>query len=229
MTEIQERLFALQDLGYRAFTAPLVPGVDRDRIIGVRTPAVRRLAKELCREGTAEEFLRQLPHAFFEENGLHAAILCREHDFDRCLDEVERFLPYVDNWATCDGLSPGVFRRHRDRLLERIPIWLSSLHCYTVRFGIGMLMAHFLDEAFEPRFLDWVSAVRSEEYYVNMMSAWYFATALAKQYEAALPYLEDRKLDRWTHNKTIQKAIESFRVPEAHKSYLRNLKRKKDE
>ncbi len=229
MTEIQERLFALQDPGYRAFTAPLIPGVDKDRIIGVRTPAVRNLAKELCREGKAEKFLRELPHTYFEENGLHASILCRVRDFDYCLDEVERFLPYVDNWATCDGLSPEVFRKHRDCLLERIPVWLSSPHCYTVRFAIGMLMAHFLDEAFEPRFLDWVSAVQSEEYYINMMIAWYFATALAKQYEAALPYLEDRKLGRWTHNKTIQKAIESFRVPEKHKSYLRKLKRKKDE
>lgn len=228
MTEIQERLFALQDPGYRAFTAPLLPGVPLESIIGVRTPAVRKLAKELKKEGKAEAFLEELPHRYFEENGLHAALLCEERDFARCLEQVERFLPWVDNWATCDGLSPGCFQKNRAALLERVPAWLGSSRTYTIRFGIGVLMNQFLDEDFRPDYLDWVAEIRSEEYYVNMMIAWYFATALAKQYEAALPYLENRRLDRWTHNKSIQKAVESYRVTEERKAYLRTLRWKKE-
>ena len=228
MTEIQERLFALQDVAYRDFTAPLVPNVARERIIGVRTPAVRKLAAELMREGKGEAFLAELPHAYFEENGLHAAILCRQKDISACLQQVERFLPYIDNWATCDSLNPACFRKNRAVLLERIPVWLASGETYTVRFGIGMLMAHFLDEDFCPEYLDLVAGLRSEEYYINMMIAWYFATALAKRYEAAIPYIENRRLARWTHNKSIQKALESFRVPEERKTYLRALRWKKE-
>lgn len=228
MTEIQERLFALQDVGYRDFTAPLVPNVARESIIGVRTPALRKLAAELMHEGKAESFLEELPHRYFEENGLHAAILCREKDFDKCLQRVENFLPFVDNWATCDGLSPACFRKNRAALLASIPDWLSSGETYSVRFGVGMLMSHFLDEDFHPAYLDRVAELRSEEYYINMMIAWYFATALAKQYEAAIPYIEDRRLARWTHNKSIQKALESFRVPEDRKAYLRTLRWKKE-
>lgn len=228
MTEIQERLFALQDPGYRAFTAPLLPGVPLESIIGVRTPAVRKLAKELKKEGKAEAFLEELPHRYFEENGLHAALLCEERDFARCLEQVERFLPWVDNWATCDGLSPGCFKKNRAALMERVPAWLGSSRTYTIRFGIGVLMNQFLDEDFRPDYLDRVARLRSEEYYVNMMIAWYFATALAKQYEAALPYLENRRLDRWTHNKSIQKAVESYRVTEERKAYLRTLRWKKE-
>ena len=228
MTEIQERLFALRDPAYRDFTAPLLPTVDKETIIGVRTPAVRKLAWELRKEGKAENFLLELPHAWYEENGLHAAILCEEKDFDRCLEQVELFLPWIDNWATCDGLNPNCFKEHHAELIGRVPIWLSSEHCYTIRFGIGVLMNHFLEEDFRPEYLDWVTALRSEEYYVNMMIAWYVATALAKQYEAALPYLENRRLDRWTHNKSIQKALESYRVPEEHKAYLRTLRWKKE-
>ena len=224
MTEIQERLFRLQDPGYREFTAPLLPGVKPDTIIGVRLPAVHALAKELVKEGKAQAFLQELPHRFFEENGLHASILCLEKDVSVCLDEVERFLPFVDNWSVCDGLKPTVLKKHRPELLERIPVWLASERPYTVRFGISMLMSHFLDGDFQPAYLDWVSALRSEEYYVNMMIAWYFATALAKQYEAAVPYIEGRRLARWTHNKSIQKAIESFRVPEERKAYLKSLR-----
>jgi 3-methyladenine DNA glycosylase AlkD len=228
VTEIQERLFALQDEDYRAFIAALVPGVEPERIIGVRTPAVRQLAKTLRKEGKTEAFLARLPHHYFEEYGLHAAILCEEKDFARCIGQVERFLPWIDNWATCDGLNPTCFQRNRAELLDHIPTWLASEHPYTVRFGIGMLMSHFLDKDFDPAYLEWVAALCTEEYYVNMMIAWYFATALAKQYGAALPYLESRRLARWTHNKSIQKALESYRVPEQRKAFLRTLRWKKE-
>ena len=227
MTEIQERLFALGDPAYRDFTAPLLPTVERGSIIGVRVPAVAALAKELRKEGKADAFLRELPHRYFEENGLHAAILSQEKDYALCMTLLERFLPWVDNWSVCDSLKPAVFKKHRPELLERIPEWLRSDRPYTVRFGIAMLMSHFLDEDFQPAFLTWVADLRSEEYYVNMMIAWYFATALAKQYKAAVPYLEERRLARWTHNKSIQKAIESYRVPEEHKAYLKTLRWKK--
>ena len=228
MTEIQERLFALQDPAYRDFTAPLLPSVARETIIGVRTPAVRKLAKELKREGKAGDFLRQLPHAFFEENGLHAALLCLEKDFERCLEETERFLPCVDNWAACDGLNPDCFKKHRRELIERVPAWLGSAHPYTIRFGVSVLMNHFLDGDFRPEYLQWVASIRSEEYYVNMMRAWYVATALAKQYEAAYPFLARRQLDRWTHNKAIQKAVESYRITPEQKAELKLLRWKKD-
>ena len=224
MTEIQKRLFALRDPAYRDFTAPLLPTVERDSIIGVRLPAVRALAGELRAEGKSQAFLRELPHRYYEENSLHAAILDRERDFAVCMEELERFLPYVDNWSVCDGLNPGVLKKHRAELLERIPAWLASERPYTVRFGISMLMSHFLDEDFRPACLEQVAALRSEEYYVNMMIAWYFATALAKQYEAALAYIELRRLERWTHNKSIQKAVESRRVSEEHKAYLKTLR-----
>ena len=174
--------------------------------------------------GEAEEFLKALPHDFFEENNLHAFLLCEMKDFDACVQAVEDFLPYVDNWATCDQMSPGVFRKNKQALLPYIRCWIASERCYTRRFGTGMLMSHFLDEDFREEYLRLVSDKRSEEYYVNMMIAWYFATALAKQYEAALPYLENRRLDPWVHNKTIQKAVESFRVSDEHKACLRALK-----
>ena len=224
MTEIQERLFELQDTGYRAFTLPLLPGVDPERVIGVRTPALRKLAREVKQEGKERDFLAVLPHAYFEENGLHAALLCLERDFDACMEGVERFLPFVDNWATCDGLNPDVFKKHHAELLARIPDWLESGRTYTVRFGLGVLMNHFLDGEFRPEFLRWAAAVDTREYYVHMMVAWYFATALAKQYYSALPYLERRKLDRKTHNKTIQKAVESCRIPDERKAYLKSLR-----
>ncbi len=227
MTEIQKRLFSLQDEAYRDFTAPLLPTVPRERIIGVRLPAVRALAKELRAEGKAQAFLRELPHRYYEENSLHAAILCRERDYRVCMEELESFLPYVDNWSVCDGMDPAVLKKHRPDLLTRIPAWLASERPFTVRFGIAMLMNHFLDEDFRPDFLEQVAALRSDEYYVNMMIAWYFATALAKQYEATLPYIEQRRLESWTHNKSIQKAVESRRVSEEHKAYLKTLRWKK--
>lgn len=221
---IRETLFSLREEKFAAFQAKLIPNVAPERVIGVRTPALRKLAKTLRGNGQAEEFLKALPHEFFEENNLHAFLLCEMKDFEACVQAVEDFLPYVDNWATCDQMSPGVFRKNKQALLPHIRSWIASERCYTRRFGIGMLMSHFLDEDFREEYLSLVSDIRSEEYYVNMMIAWYFATALAKQYEAALPYLENRRLDPWVHNKAIQKAVESFRVSDAQKAYLRTLK-----
>ncbi len=224
MTEIQEKLFALQELAYRDFNAKLLPTVERERIIGVRSPALRKLAKELEKTADIGTFMAELPHAYFEEDGLHAAFIEAIRDFDVCLAEIERFLPFIDNWATCDCMKPPVFRKHRAALLPSVRNWLDSEETYTVRFGINMLMSHFLDEDFEPAYLEWVAELRSEEYYVNMMRAWYFATALAKQYEATRPYLQERRLDRWTHNRTIQKAVESYRLDAAQKASLRTLR-----
>ena len=221
---IRETLFSLREEKFAAFQARLIPNVAPERVIGVRTPALRKLAKTLRGSGEAEEFLKALPHDFFEENNLHAFLLCEMKDFDACVQAVEDFLPYVDNWATCDQMSPGVFRKNKQALLPYIRCWIASERCYTRRFGTGMLMSHFLDEDFREEYLRLVSDKRSEEYYVNMMIAWYFATALAKQYEAALPYLENRRLDPWVHNKAIQKALESFRVSDGHKTYLKTLK-----
>ena len=222
--EIRKELFLMQDRKYRDFQSRLMPTVDPERMIGVRTPALRKLAKEMGKSGDSASFLAELPHRYFDENQLHAFLLSEMKDFPRCMEEVERFLPYIDNWATCDQLSPKVFRKHRNELLLRIPEWIRSKETYTIRFGIGMLMQHFLDEDFDPAYLEMVAALRSEEYYVNMMIAWYFATALAKQYDAALPLMENRRLSGWTHNKAIQKALESFRVTPEHKEVLRSLR-----
>ena len=222
--EIQEELFQLRDEAYRAFQGKLIPNVDPEALIGVRTPALRALAKQLYSAGETAAFLSDLPHRYFDENQLHAFILSETRDFEGCIEGVCRFLPCVDNWATCDQLSPRVFRRHRPQLLEYIRGWLDSGHTYTVRFAIGMLMAHYLDEDFEPEYPQMVAAVQSDEYYVKMMVAWYFATALAKQYNVVLPYIEAQKLDPWIHNKAIQKALESYRIPDEHKTHLRELK-----
>lgn len=222
--EIEVRLFALQDKGYRDFHKKLVPTVPQDKIIGVRTPALRKLAKEIVQMGEAEAFLARLPHRYFDENQLHAFIISGLKDYGECMAHLQEFLPYIDNWATCDQLSPKVFKQHRQELLKEIRKWLESEETYTVRFAIGMLMHHFLDEDFDEACLSMVAEVRSEEYYVNMMIAWYFATALAKQYEAALSFIEGNRLDTWTHNKAIQKAVESRRVSMERKEYLRGLK-----
>ena len=222
---VTERLLAMRDPDYAAFTAKLVPTIPPERVLGVRFPQLRALARELYGTPEAEDFLLRLPHGLQEENHLHALLLERVRDFGQCLAEVERFLPYVDNWAVCDTLRPKAFARHRAELLPHVFRWLDSGELYTVRFALGMLMANYLDEAFEPRFLERAAALRSDEYYLNMMTAWYFATALAKQYDAALPFLEQGRLDTWTHNKTIQKARESFRVSDEHKAYLKTLRR----
>ena len=222
--EILKKLYALQDITYRDFQGKLLPTVDPKTIIGVRTPDLRKLAKELAKQDDIVTFLDTLPHTCFDENQLHAFILSELKDYDRCITLVDRFLPYVDNWATSDQLSPKCFKKHRQALLPYIERWIDSGETYPVRFGVGMLMQHYLDEAFDSRYLQIVADIRSEAYYVNMMRAWYFATALAKQYEAALPYLEQRRLDPWTHQKAIQKAVESYRVSAAQKQYLKTLR-----
>lgn len=224
MTEMQARLFALQDAGYRDFNSRLIPTVDPERVIGVRTPALRSLAKELRGGGQAERFLRELPHFYFEENQLHAFLIASLREFGKAMEAVEEFLPYVDNWATCDQLSPAAFKKDLPALESACVKWLRSDRVYTVRFGIGMLMRHFLDEGFTPACLDLVGGVSSGEYYINMMIAWYFATALAKQYDSALPWLEQRRLGQWVHNKTIQKAVESYRITPEQKDHLRTLR-----
>lgn len=220
----QKALFSLRDSGYRDFHARLMPTVDKETIIGIRTPQLRKFAKEFAKKPESELFLHELPHRYYEENNLHGFLISNMKDYERCVRELYRFLPYVDNWATCDLMSPKIFKKHLPELLEHIKNWIASEHTYMVRFGIGMLMSFYLDEAFEPEYLRMVSFVKSEEYYINMMIAWYFATALAKQYDSAVIYLEEKRLDKWTHNKTIQKAVESYRITEQQKLYLRTLK-----
>ena len=221
---IQQRLFALQDLKYRDFQRKLIPTVDSDTVIGVRTPQLRALAKELAGTAEAAEYIKRLPHRYYDENNLHGFLIEKIRDYDAAIAAVEAFLPYVDNWATCDLMSPKVFQKHLPELLERIRAWLASGEVYTVRFGIGMLMSFYLDDGFSLDYPELVAGVRSEEYYVNMMIAWYFATALSKQWDAVLPYIEQRRLNKWTHNKAIQKTIESYRITDAQKAYLRTLK-----
>ncbi|MCQ2452122.1 MAG: DNA alkylation repair protein [Oscillospiraceae bacterium] len=223
---IAEELFALQDKEYAAFQAKLTPGIEAERIIGVRVPRARELAKRLYREGDYHPFLNSLPHLYFDENILHALLISEIKDFDTCMVELEKFLPYIDNWAVCDILSPKVFQKRKGQLLTAIQGWVASPLAYTCRFGMEMLMTHFLDDAFLPEYLELPSRVRSQEYYVNMMTAWFFATALAKQWDSAITYLEQNRLDTWTHNKTIQKARESYRISADQKEYLKTLKRK---
>ena len=226
--EIREELFKLQDEKYRDFQSALTPTVDAKTAIGVRTPELRKYAKELVKREDVGEFLSDLPHKYFDENQLHAFILSEMKDFDECMEAVNRFLPYVDNWATCDQMSPKVFKKHKKELLSQVKKWLKSKETYTVRFAIRMLMVYFLDEDFDISYPGMVAKIRSDEYYINMMTAWYFATALAKQYDAILPFIEERKLDGWTHNKAIQKAVESYRITDEQKNYLRSLKVKKE-
>ncbi|WP_036611137.1 DNA alkylation repair protein [Oribacterium sp. P6A1] len=222
--EIRNELFKLQDIKYRDFQSRLIPNIDPETVIGVRTPALRKMAKALSKKEDIKDFLGELPHRYFDENQLHAFLISEIKDYDECLQELKRFLPYIDNWATCDQLSPKVFKKHRGELFSEIKNWLRSEETYTVRFGIGMLMEHFLDEEFDVSYAGLVAEIRSEEYYVNMMTAWYFATALAKQYDDILPFIENNRLDAWTHNKTIQKAVESYRITEEQKIYLKSLK-----
>lgn len=222
--EIRRRLFALQDTGYRDFQRKLIPNLPPESIIGVRLPKLRALAKELARTPEGEAYLDLLPHQYYEENNLHGYLIEQFRDYDQVIARLERFLPFVDNWATCDTISPAVFKRNLPRLHPQCLGWMEDPHPYTVRFGIGMLMRYFLDGAFDPADLERVSGVRSEEYYVRMMAAWYFATALAKQHGETLPYLTQRRLDPWTHNKAIQKALESRRITPEQKQFLRGLK-----
>ncbi len=226
MNELQQKLFGMRDAAYAAFIAKLTPGFPLGHFIGVRVPLLRTIARSFAKEEAASQrFLSHLPHSYYEEDMLHGMLISLVKDYDRCLDLIDRFLPYVDNWAVCDTLSPKVFAKHKAQLLENILRWSSSSHTYTCRFGLRMLMTHFLDDSFSADFLEIPAAIRSEEYYVKMMVAWFFATALAKQWEATLPYLENRQLDPWTHRKTIQKAIESYRIPPERKDYLRTLRK----
>ena len=223
---IREELFALKDLKYKEFHKRLIPTIDEDTIIGVRIPALRALVKEFSATEEAAEFMKELPHPYYEENNVHAFLIEKIKGYDTCIRELDKFLPYVDNWATCDSMAPKVLKKHLPELMDKIKEWLASDQIYTVRYGIGLLMKFYLDEAFEEKYLQMVADVQSEEYYINMMIAWYFATALAKHYEKALSYLEEQKLDVWTHNKTIQKAVESHRITPEQKAYLKTLKRK---
>ena len=222
--EIEEELFALRDDKYKELQKKIIPTASPDTIIGVRTPELRKYAKQLLKRDDLPDFLHDLPHRYFDENQLHAFTISQIKDYGNCIDEVNRFLPYVDNWATCDQMSPKVFAKHKKELLEQIKKWMGSKETYTIRFGTGMLMQHFLDEDFDVKYPRMVAKIRSDEYYVNMMTAWYFATALAKQYDDVIPFIRDRKLDKWTHNKAIQKSVESYRISDEQKVYLKSLK-----
>lgn len=224
MTGMQERLFALRDTAYKDFHSKLMPTVNPGKVIGVRTPDIRKLARELAKKEDVQPFLDALPHEYYEEDNLHACLIEQCKDFESTIALLDAFLPYIDNWATCDLCSPKVLGKHLPELLPHVRRWMDSSHAYTIRYGVGMLMRWYLDDAFRPEYLEWAAAIRSEEYYVNMMIAWYFATALAKQPKAALPWLEQRRLEPWTHNKAIQKAIESSRISPEDKRYLRTLK-----
>ena len=221
---VYEKLIACGDEQYRDFQSKLVPNIPKERILGVRTPDMRRIAREMRGTEEAEAFLAELPHRYYEENLVHFFLIAMIRDFDECVQGVETFLPYVDCWPVCDQSTPKIFAQNHEKLLPLIQKWMGSDHVYTVRFGIRMLMNEFLDEDFRPEYLAWVAAVQGEDYYIRMMVAWYFATALAKQYAESVVYIEEHRLDLWTHKKAIQKAIESFRVTEEHKAYLRTLR-----
>ena len=226
--EIQKELFSLQDKEYMKFLSKLTPNVPEDTIIGVRIPEIRKLAKKLVKNNEYEDFLKELPHKYYDENLLHGAIISENKDFENCIESLDSFLPFVDNWAVCDTISPKIFKKNKKELIEKIKEWSQSDKTYTCRFGVEMLMTHFLDEDFKKEYLEMVANIHSEEYYVKMVIAWFFATALAKQWDYAVIYLENNKLDVWVHNKTIQKARESLRILEDKKGYLKGLKRKKE-
>ena len=225
--DIREDLFANQDVKYRDFQSKLTPTIEANTAIGVRTPVLRKLAKYYSKRKDVDDFLADLPHKYFDENQLHAFILSEIKDFDECIGKLERFLPFVDNWATCDQMSPKCFKKNHEKLLPYLNKWIKSDDTYIVRFAIVTFMAHFLDDDFDEGYLKLVSDIKSDEYYINMAIAWYFATALAKQYDKTIPYIENKTLDAWTHNKAIQKSIESYRVTAEHKEYLKSLKIKK--
>lgn len=222
--KVYERLTACGNEQYRDFQSKLVPNIPKETMLGVNTPDMRRIAREIRGTEEAEAFLMELPHRYFEENLVHFFLVAMIRDFDECVQAVERFLPYVDCWPVCDQSTPKVFTKNHEKLLPLIQKWIGSDHVYTARFGIRMLMNEFLGEDFEPEYLDWVAAVKGEDYYIRMMVAWFFATALTKRYDESVVYIEERRLSPWTHKKAIQKAIESFRVSDAHKEYLKTLR-----
>ena len=224
MKKIVEQLFQLQDVAYKDFQCRLMPNIDRDAVIGVRTPQLRAFAKKIKGSKDAEELISQLPHRYYEENNIHSFLIETIKDYNECINALDLFLPYVDNWATCDMMTPKVLKKDLCALLSKIRVWIRSGHVYTVRYAIKLLMSFYLDDEFDVEYLDIVSSVCSDEYYINMMVAWYFATALAKQYEVTVVYIESKKLSPWVHNKAIQKACESFRITDDRKKYLKTLR-----
>lgn len=226
LTKLQKKLFSLQDDSYKSFQQKLLPSVDPDTVIGIRTPDLRRFASKFVQTEEAKDFMANLPHKYYEENNLHAFLIEKITDFESAVTELNRFLPYVDNWATCDMMSPKVFSDNKERLLPVIKKWLSSPHTYAVRFGVVMLMKHYLDEAFSPNHLRLVSNISSDEYYIQMAEAWYFSEALVKQYGHTLPYLTENRLPPFVHNKTVSKACDSFRIGRDEKQFLKTLRRK---
>lgn len=224
MEEIQKHLFELQDMAYRDFHSRLMPDIDKETIIGIRVPVLRKYAKSIAGTELSEKFIKELPHHYYEENNLHMMLITRIKVYDKCLSEVERFLPYIDNWATCDFPAPKCFENHKEELLPVIKRWIASGETYTIRYGIGMLMRLYLDADFDPEYVKLVAEVKSDEYYVNMMIAWYMATALAKQWDAVIPYIEEHRMSDWVHRKTIQKAVESYRITDEQKRYLKGYR-----
>ena len=224
MKEIQQLLFELQDMAYRDFHSRLMPDIDKETVIGIRVPVLRKYAKSIAGTELAEKFIKELPHCYYEENNLHMMLITGIKDYEKCLSEIERFLPYIDNWATCDFPAPKCFEKYKEELLPVIKRWIASSETYTIRYGIGMLMRLYLDENFDPEYLELVAGVKSDEYYVNMMIAWYMATALAKQWDAVIPYIEEHCMSDWVHRKTIQKAVESYRITDEQKEYLKGYR-----
>lgn len=224
MTHLQEELFELQDTAYRDFHSSLMPGIDKSDIIGIRTPVLRTFAKKFAKTEEAARFMDELPHKYYEENNLQMMLIGQIKDYDKCILELEKFLPYVDNWATCDFPVPKCFNKNKKDVLLRAKKWIASDAAYVKRYGIGVMMRLFLDEDFKEEYLQIVADVKSEEYYVNMMIAWYMATALAKQWNAAIPYIQERRLPEWVHKKTIQKAVESYRITPEQKDYLKGFR-----
>ena len=224
MEEIQKHLFELQDMAYRDFHSRLMPDIDKETVIGIRVPVLRKYAKSIAGTELAEKFIKELPHRYYEENNLHMMLITRIKDYEKCLSEIERFLPYIDNWATCDFPAPKCFENHKEDLLPVIKRWIASSETYTIRYGIGMLMRLYLDADFAPEYVRIVAEVKSDEYYVNMIIAWYMATALAKQWDAVIPYIEEHRMSDWVHRKTIQKAVESYRITDEQKRYLKGYR-----
>lgn len=222
--QITNKLLLLQDLNYREFHAKLIPNVSKESIIGVKNPNVKQVAKEIIKNHDEELFIGNLPHKYYEENNLHSYIICECKDYNKTIKLLDDFLPYVDNWATCDIITPKIFKKNRDKLLTEIERWINSNNTYIIRFGIKMLMNFFLDDEFKKEYLDIPLKIKSNEYYVNMMIAWFYSTALAKQYEETIKIIESKKLNKWIHNRSIQKALESYRVDNDKKTYLRSLK-----
>lgn len=225
-TGVQAQLLSMAEEKYKTFQCSLMPTVAKSKVLGVRIPMLRKLAKEIASSSACAEFLDSLPHKYYEEDNLHGLLICRMQNYEETIAALDRFLPYVDNWATCDLIAPKSFLKRPEKLLTKVKEWIDSDHPYTVRFGIGVLLRYYLDEGFSPELLQIVAKIQSNAYYVNMMIAWYLATALAKQYEYTIPLIEQSVLSKWIHNKTIQKAIESYRITEKKKLYLKTLKRK---